>query len=87
MSVICNKSGDDEANQYLDGQPQGRRSESGDGEASLPPDVEAPSGQSDSGDGGVNPPPVEHLRRPSEYLRKRCPLCFGGSKGQDQNGG
>jgi hypothetical protein len=22
----------------------------------------------------------EPLRRPSEYLRKRCPLCFGGSK-------
>jgi hypothetical protein len=84
VSVIYNKSGDDEANQYLDGQSQRRRSESGDGEANLPPDVEAPSGQSDSGD-GVDPPPGEDLRRPSEYLKKCCPLCFGGSKSHDQN--
>jgi hypothetical protein len=27
---------------------------------------------------------VEPLRRPSQYLRRRCPLCFGGSK-HDQN--
>jgi hypothetical protein len=23
---------------------------------------------------------TEMLKRPSEYLRKRCPLCFGGVK-------
>ncbi|KII82981.1 hypothetical protein PLICRDRAFT_84208, partial [Plicaturopsis crispa FD-325 SS-3] len=36
-------------------------------------------------DGGGNPEasPVEGLSRPSEYLRARCPLCFGGQLGHD----
>jgi hypothetical protein len=30
---------------------------------------------------GLNPvSDTEALKRPSEYLRKRCPLCFGGVK-------
>jgi hypothetical protein len=27
----------------------------------------------------------EPLERPSEYLRKRCPLCFGGDQTYDQS--
>ena len=43
----------------------------------------------DSGSGNVgsnsedNPP--QQLVRPSEYLRRRCPLCFGGSRTHEED--
>ena len=33
----------------------------------------------ETGEGEVDSPPIPSLR-PSEYLRSRCPLCFGGTQ-------
>jgi hypothetical protein len=93
---IHEQSSDSEINQCLGGQPQSRPRESGDSGVNLPPggvkqtrvtveeieDEDAPGGDchTESFPGEV----VEPLRRPSQYLRRRCPLCFGGSK-HDQN--
>ncbi|KII83750.1 hypothetical protein PLICRDRAFT_83678, partial [Plicaturopsis crispa FD-325 SS-3] len=39
--------------------------------------------EGDSADGAVDDDDVPPLSRPSEYLRQRCPLCFGGKTCHD----
>jgi hypothetical protein len=85
-------SGDGDTNLLPDGELLNRPRESGDSGVNSPPGgvkrtpvtVEEVEDEDAPGRGRHKEPflgeGAEPLRRPSEYLRKRCPLCFGGSK-------